>query len=98
MSMFTVTGKVVHVFTQPGAVNKETGEVGEATPRLQLMGQMPVPNGETRLDMITVKVEDRATFEPLKNKTIRLPIGAFSPSKGQIIYYVPKGAQPEMVA
>ena len=98
MSMFTVRGRVVNVFDQPGRTDKETGEITPPTVRLQIMGEMPVPNGETRLDLITVKIEDKLSYEKLKNKDIRLPIGAFAPSKGQIIYYVPKGSQPELVA
>jgi len=98
MSMFTVSGKVINIFIQPGQVDKETGNKGESTPRLQILGQMPVPNGETRLDMITVKVEDKKTYEVLKGKDIRLPVGVFSPSKGQVIYFVPKGSKPEIVA
>jgi len=96
--MFTVMGKVVNVFDQPGQTNKETGEIAPTTPRLQMMGQMPVQNGETRLEMITVKVEDKKTYAQLINKNIRLAVGAFAPSKGQIIYFVPKGAKPELVA
>jgi len=94
MSMFTVSGKVINVFDQLGKLDKETGEVGETTPRLQLLGNMPMPNGEMRMDMVTVKVESKRVYEELKGKDIRLPIGVFAPSKGQIVYYVPKGAKP----
>jgi len=95
MSMFTVSGTVINVFDQQGKVDQETGVIGETTPRLQLLGNMPMPNGELRMDMITVKVENRKVYEPLKGKEIRIPIGVFSPSKGQIVYYVPKGSKPE---
>jgi hypothetical protein len=98
MSMFTVMGKVVHVFDQPGRLDKETGEMLPDTVRLQMMGQMPVDGGETRLDLITVKIDSKETYEKLKGKEIRLPIGAFAPSKGQVLYFVPKGSQPELVA
>jgi len=94
MSMFTVSGKVINVFDQQGKVDQDTGEVGETTPRLQLLGNMPMPNGEMRMDMITVKVENKKVYEALEGKEIRLPIGVFAPSKGQIVYYVPKGAKP----
>ena len=98
MSMFTVMGKVVHVFDQPGRLDKETGEITPDTVRLQMMGEMPVPNGETRLDLITVKIENKEAYEKLKGKEIRLPVGAFAPAKGQIIYFLPRGSQPEIVA
>jgi len=94
MSMFTVSGKVINVFDQQGKLDKETGVIGETTPRLQLLGNMPMPNGEMRMDMITVKVENKNVYEALEGKEIRLPIGVFAPSKGQIVYYVPKGAKP----
>jgi len=98
MSMFTVMGKVIHVFDQPGRVDKDTGEKGEDSVRLQMLGEMPVQNGQSRMDMITVKIEEKEVYEKLQGKTIRLPVGAFAPSKGQIIYFVPKGSQPELVA
>ncbi len=94
MSMFTVSGKVINVFDQPGKVDQETGEIGETTCRLQILGNMPVPNGELRLDLITVKVENKKAYEALQDKEIRLPIGVFAPSKGQVVYYVPKGSKP----
>jgi hypothetical protein len=96
--MFTVMGRVVNVFDQPGSIDRETGEKLPDSVRLQMMGEMPVKNGSTRLDLVTVKVEDKETYEKLKNKEIRLPVGVFSPSKGQIIYFVPKGSLPELVA
>lgn len=96
--MFTVMGKVVHVFDQPGRLDKATGEMTPDSVRLQMMGQMPVQGGETRLDLITVKVENKETYEKLKGKDIRLAVGAFAPARGQIIYFVPKGSQPELVA
>ena len=98
MSMFTVMGKVVNVFDQPGRMDTETGEMTPETVRLQMRGEMPVQNGETPLDLITVKVESKKQYEELTGKEIRLPVGAFAPSKGQIIYFVPKGSEPELVA
>jgi hypothetical protein len=96
MSMFTVTGRVMHVFDQPGQINKETGEISPDTVKVQILGNMPVKNGQSKLDMITLTVEDKKTYVDLKNKDIRLPLGFFSPSKGQIIYFVPKGSNPEL--
>lgn len=94
MSMFTVAGKVINVFDQKGRLDETTGEMTPTTPRLQMLGEMPMPDGEVRMDMITVKVENKEAFASLVGKDIRLPIGVFSPSKGQIVYYVPKGSKP----
>lgn len=98
LSMFTVTGQVVKTFIQAGSVNKETGEVREDTAKVQIMGEMPVQGGDSRLDLITLTVENPKTYEPLRGKRIRVPLGFFSPSKGQVIFFIPKGSEPEVIA
>lgn len=98
LSMFTVTGQVLKTFVQPGRTNKETGEISESSVKVQIMGEMPVQGGDSRLDLITLTVEDAKTYEPLKGKRVRVPLGFFAPQKGNIVYYIPKGAAPEIVA
>jgi hypothetical protein len=97
LSMFTVTGQVLKTFVQPGSVNRETGEVSEPSSKVQIMGEMPVKGGDSRLDLITLTVENKKTFEDLKGKKVRVPLGFFAPQKGNIVYFIPKGAEPELV-
>lgn len=97
LSMFTVTGQVVKTFVQPGGVDKETGETSPSTSKVQIMGEMPVRGGDSRLDLITLTVEDKAIYDGLKGKRIRVPLGFFSPQKGMIVYYIAKGGEPELV-
>lgn len=97
LSMFTVTGQVMKTFIQPGQVDKETGEVGKSSVKVQIMGEMPVQNGESRLDLITLTVEDRQSYDTLQGKRVRVPLGFFAPAKGNIVYYIPKGARPEVI-
>jgi hypothetical protein len=98
ISMFTVTGQVLKTFIQPGRVDKETAEVGESSVKVQIMGEMPVQGGESRLDLITLTVESQKTYDELKGKRVRVPLGFFAPQKGNIVYFIPKGASPEIVA
>ena len=97
ISMFTVSGTVVKTFTQPGQLDKETGEIAKSSIKVQIMGEMPVQGGDSRLDLITLTVEDKKTYEELKGKKVRVPLGFFSPQKGNIVYFIPKGAAPELV-
>lgn len=97
-SMFTVTGQVLKVFAQAAQMNKETGEMGNPSVKVQIMGEMPVHGGDTKLDLISLTIEDPTTYEALKGKRIRVPLGFFSPQKGNIIYFIPKGSQPEIVS
>lgn len=96
-SMFTVTGRVLKTFIQQGQVDKETGVMGKPSVKVQLMGEMPVSGGETKLDLITLTVENQKTYDDLKNKQIRVPLGFFAPQKGNIVYFIPKGSEPEIV-
>lgn len=95
MSMFQVSGLVLHVYDAPSLVDKKTGEVTrEEKPKVQLLGDIPLPNGQFRCDMITLTCEDRAEFEALKGRKVTVPLGMFAPAKEQIIYFIPKGAHP----
>jgi len=98
LSMFTVTGQVLKTFIQPGGVDKTTGEVSPSSVKVQIMGEMPVKGGDSRLDLITLTVESQKAFDDLKGKRVRVPLGFFSPQKGNIVYFIPKGALPELVA
>lgn len=97
-SMFTVTGQVLKTFIQPGIADKTSGQVGNSSIKVQIMGEMPVQGGQSRLDLITLTVEDQKTYDELKGKKIRVPLGFFAPQKGNIVYFIPKGATPEIVS
>ena len=96
LSMFTVTGQVLKTFVQPGRVDKETGEVSESSTKVQILGEMPVQGGDSRVDLITLTVENKKTYEDLRGKRVRVPLGFFAPQKGNIVYFIPKGATPEL--
>lgn len=98
LSMFTVTGQVIKTFVQGGSIDKATGETGEPTNKVQIMGEMPVQGGDSRVDLITLTVTDKGAYESLKGKRIRIPLGFFAPQKGTIVYFIPKGAKPELLA
>lgn len=97
MSMFTVTGQVMNIFTPPDRTDKETGETEKAKTKVQLLGALPLQNGETQFDMITLSIDDKATFEKFKGKKVRIPLGIFAAAKGSVVYFIPKGSQPELV-
>ncbi len=99
MSMFQVSGQVVHVFDAPPVVDKQTGVVtrGEQ-PKVQLVGDLPLPNGQMRYDIITLTVENKAEWEAFQGQRVSVPLGFFAPSKNTIVYFIPKGCHPSSVA
>jgi hypothetical protein len=97
ISMFTVTGEVRKTFIQEGQADKETGVVSKSSIKVQILGEMPVQGGDSKEDMITLTIEDQKTYADLKGKRVRVPLGFFSPQKGNIVYFIPKGSKPEIV-
>lgn len=98
MSMFQVSGVVLHTYDSPASVDKRTGEITrEEKSKVQLLGDIPLPNGQFRCDMITLSCEDKREFEALKGRKVVVPLGMFSPAKDQIIYFIPKGAHPRLL-
>jgi hypothetical protein len=96
MSMFTITGQVINTFEAPGrAANEKAGlEAQDAKPKVQLLGEMPVPGGQMRMELVTLTCEDQAVYDAFKGRIISVALGVFAPAKGQIIYFIPKGALP----
>jgi len=95
MSMFTIAGQVINTFHQEGKVDNETGVKGANTPKVQILGDIPVSTGGTKSDLVTLTVPAGMTFEGLKGKQVKVPLGFFAPMKNTIIYYIPKGSKIE---
>ena len=94
--MLQMTGQVINVFTVPGGKDKE-GREYDASNKVQLMGQVILPSGDMKYDLMDLKVDDLQLWESCKGKTIAVEVGAFAPSKGNIIFTVKKGAKPQEI-
>ena len=94
--MFTLNGVVLHVFETPKGVNKKTGEEYESQDKVQILGDVPLLNGQTRKDMITITTHDIDNLKTMLGKAVRLPVGMFAQSKGLITYFMPKGSRAEL--
>jgi hypothetical protein len=44
-------------------------------------------NGEMKKDLITVSVPDLTPYEGQEGNEVTIPVGAFSPSKGNIAFF-----------
>jgi hypothetical protein len=95
MSMFNITGKVLNVYDRV-VTDKETGKA-ETKAKVQILGDMPVPGGDSRFEMVDLTCETQADFRPYLGKSVSVGMGVFSPAKGQVVFYIPKGAKPQEV-
>ena len=92
-AMHTLNGTLLHIFETGKGVNKKTGEEYDSQDKIQILGDVPLPNGEVRKDMITITTHDVEHLKPLVGKQINVPVGMFAISKGVITYFMPKGSK-----
>lgn len=93
MAMLTLNGTLQNVFAKPESKDAKTGEIRPASLHAQILAENITQTGETRLEMVTLKVHTDA-FRKLVGQKVRVPVGAFIAS-GSIMYYALKNeAQP----
>lgn len=97
MSMLLLVGQVMNVFEAPKGVNKETGEAYGGQPRVQILAENALQNGDKRLDLVNLTVEDETLYSGLTGQKIAVPVGAYV-SKGTVAFFALKGAKPQRYA
>lgn len=94
--MLQITGKVINVFTQDGGKNKDGTDYAERH-KVQLMGEVALPNGDIKMDLMDLTIANLVDWNDTQGKTVSINVGAFAPSKGSIIYFVSKGSKPQLM-
>jgi hypothetical protein len=95
MSMLTLNGTVMNVFDSPESTDKKTGEIRPAATRVQLHAENTLPNGQKRLELVTLKVLKGEAYRQLIGRLVRVPVGAFV-SGSTIQYYALKTDEVEI--
>ena len=54
------------------------------------MGDIPQTNGEIRKELVTISVPDIREYEGREGEQVSVPVGAFAPSKGSVIFFAIK--------
>lgn len=95
-AMFTLCGQVANVYVQPGGTSKKTGEAFDPRDKVQILGHIPLQGGGSKLDLVTLNVEDARLFQAAQGKTIRVPVGVYAVGK-TVGYFIPQGVKPQLV-
>lgn len=85
MSMITLNGTLLNIFRAPVRKNAEQGEIEKD--KIQLLGDVPLLNGEIRKDLMTITVKDASRYQHQQGSEISVSVGAFSPQKGTVIFF-----------
>lgn len=98
MAMLTLNGIVQNVFRKSGGHDKKTGEIIPASDHVQIMAENTLPNGEKRIDLVTLKVEHPDAYRKLLGRPVRVPVGAFVSGMAVQFYALKGQSAPEGTA
>lgn len=90
MSMFMLTGTVVNVFTAPKGISKKTGEEYGGQDKVQIMGDIPLPGGQYRKELVDLTTDQGDHLKNMEGKQVTCPV-AFYTSGKSVGYFIPKG-------
>lgn len=90
MSMFTLCGQIVNVFTAPKGVSKKTGEEYGGQDKVQILGDIPLAGGEARKELVTLTTDQGDSLSKLVGQTVTAPVAFYATGK-VVGYYIPKG-------
>lgn len=90
--MFTLTGEVIHVYVSPKGVSKKTGEEYGGEDKVQILGNIPVGDGQYRKEIVTLSTDQGDSLTKAIGRAVSAPV-AFWARGGTVGYYIPKGSQ-----
>ncbi len=89
--MFTLNGQIIHVYVSPKGKNKDGEEYG-GQDKVQILGDLPLPDGQTRKEMVTFTTDQGTELDKAISHSVVAPV-AFWAKAGVIVHFIPKGSQ-----
>lgn len=89
--MFSLTGQVIHVYVSPKGISKKTGEEYGGEDKVQILGDIPVGDGQYRKEMVTLTTDQGEKLKVAIGRVISAPV-AFWARSGTVGYFIPKGS------
>lgn len=71
--MFVLEGKLINIFETPKGKTKD-GESYGGEDRIQVMHETLLKNGEKRVDLVDLTVDDVAPYREKLNAPVRVPV------------------------
>lgn len=94
--MLTLQGRVENVLRHPA----KTGRDGKSYPaynQVQILVAEPLQDGQKRLGVQTLSVDDPHLFEAVQGREIRVAVGAYV-RNGTLSFFLQRGAVPEVLS
>jgi hypothetical protein len=93
MAMLTLNGKVANLYESPRGVNKTTGESYGGQNRLQLICENILQNGETKIELVDLGIDDVSPYRDSVGAVVSVPVGVYV-NGGKPAFYALKGQGP----
>ncbi|MDZ5288700.1 hypothetical protein [Helicobacter pylori] len=93
--MLQMTGMVVNLFTKEGGKDKE-GKQYEPTHKVQLLGEVDLPNGDVQNELVDLKVDSLDDWLAYKGKNVAVDVGVYAVQKNMVVYFIKKGTKPRL--
>lgn len=71
--MFVLEGKLINIFETPKGKSKD-GETYGGDDRIQIMHETMLKNGEKRIDLVDLTVDDVQIYKEKLNMVVRIPV------------------------
>lgn len=94
--MLTLHGTLINVYESPKGVTKEGKDYGGQN-RIQVMAENVLQNGEKKVELVDLTVDDVTNYKSQISKPVRVPVGVYV-SAGKLSYYVLKAPQAATAA
>ena len=89
--MLTLKGQLINTFVQPKG--ERDGKEFGGQDKIQIIGDVELPDGGKRVDMFTLTTHDIHSFEPHVGKHITVPVGVFANGRS-VTFFIPRGSSP----
>jgi hypothetical protein len=93
MSMLTLNGTVANIYESPKGVNKTTGEAFGGQNRIQLMCENMLQNGEKRIELVDLTIEEVQPYRDSIGKPVSVPVGVYVNAGKPAFYAIKKAKQ-----
>lgn len=93
MSYLLLRGRVENVLRFSERTDRKTGELRDAYQQVQFMVTEPLRDGQSRLDIKTLSVDDVGPFEALKGSECLVEVGCYVKAGG-VAFFAKKGSKP----
>jgi len=84
--MLQLAGTVWNVFQTEVRTDKDGKEYGGDW-KVQLMADVPLENGTFQTKLVDLKTSDHRIFKQHEKRPVHVPVGAFAPAKGQVVFF-----------